>query len=61
MNAVLNDPSFGNNPLVIKVKEFAGKYLSDYVIPDEQVSWLNTLKAAVPYLLKAGRFIFSLL
>jgi len=59
---VINDPRWGNNPLIIKVKEFQGKYLSDYVIPKEQADLLKTLvKEVGPWLLKAGRFLFSLL
>lgn len=61
LNEVLANPELAKNPLVIKVKEFQGKYLSDYTIPKEQADLLQTLKAAVPYLLKAGRFILSLL
>lgn len=61
LNSIINNPQLGSNPLVIKVKEVAGKYLSDYVIPADQVTILNTLKTAWPYILKAGRFLFNLL
>jgi hypothetical protein len=61
LNSIINNPQLGSNPLVIKVKEVAGKYLSDYVIPADQVTILNALKTAWPYILKAGRFLFNLL
>jgi len=61
LNSIINNPQLGSNPLVIKVKEVAGKYLSDYVIPADQVTILQGLKAAWPYILKAGRFLLNLL
>ena len=61
VSEVLNNPALGKNPLIIKVKEFAGKYLSDYVIPKEQAGILQALSAAAPYLLKIGRFLLTLL
>jgi hypothetical protein len=60
LSSILNNPQLGSNPLVIKVKEIAGKYLTDYVIPADQVTILDGLKAAWPYLLKAGRFLLNL-
>jgi len=61
INSILNNPQLGSNPLVIRVKEIAGKYLTDYVVPADQVTILQSLKTAWPYILKAGRFLFNLL
>ena len=61
INNVLNNPDLGSNPLVIKVKSVMGKYLTDYVIPADQATLLTGLKAAMPYLIKAGRFLLNLL
>jgi len=61
INNVLNNPELGSNPLVIKVKSVMGKYLTDYVIPADQATLLTGLKAAMPYLIKAGRFLLHLL
>jgi hypothetical protein len=61
INNVLNNPELGKNPLVIQVKSVMGKYLTDYVVPADQATLLAGLKAAWPYILKAGRFLFNLL
>jgi hypothetical protein len=61
VNEVLSNPELARNPLVIKVKQFQGKYLSDYVIPTEQADILKTLKDVAGFLLKAGRFLITLL
>jgi hypothetical protein len=61
INEVLSNPALGSNPLIIQVKQYAGKYLSDYVIPKDQVDWVKVLSEAGKWLLKAGRFLFALL
>lgn len=61
ISEILNNPQLGSNPLIIRVKSFAGKYLSDYVITKEQADWVKVLGEAGKWLLKAGRFLFALL
>jgi hypothetical protein len=61
MNDVLSNPELARNPLIIKVKELQGKYLSDYVLPKDQLDVLKAIRDALPYLAKVGRFLISLL
>jgi hypothetical protein len=57
---ILNRPEFANVPLVLKVKQAAGKLGADIVLGRQEVDKLGWLKTGFRFLMDAGRFIIKL-
>lgn len=61
LDQVLAQPLFSQSPLVVNVRQVTGQFGSDIVLGQEESDTLGWLKAGLPFLMSAGRFLLNVL
>jgi len=61
LDMILSQPEFGQSPLVVAVSRVTGQFGSDIVLGREESDSLGWLKAGLPFLITAGRFLLNVL
>ncbi len=61
LNAVFSQPGFSSEPFVVQVQQAAGALGTDIVLSPEDSSSLGWLKAGLPYLAAAGKFLLGVI
>jgi len=56
---ILSQPAFAQNPFVVNVSQVAGQFGSDIILGAEQSESLGWLKAGLPFLMSAGKFLLN--
>ncbi len=59
INQILSQPAFAQSPLVIDILQVTGQFGSDIILNQQQSDSLGWLKAGLPYLISAGKFLMN--
>ncbi|HOP26386.1 MAG TPA: hypothetical protein PLM22_00690 [Candidatus Sabulitectum sp.] len=61
LNAIFSSPGFSQEPFVIQVQQVTGALGTDIVLSPEDSGSLGWLKAGLPYLAAAGKFLLGVI
>lgn len=61
LNQILSGPGFSQSPLVVQVSQVTGALGADIVLSQEDSDTLGWLKAGLPFIAGAGKFLLSVL
>lgn len=56
---ILSQPAFSQTPFVVNVSQVAGQFGSDIILGQQESESLGWLKAGLPFLMSAGKFLLN--
>ena len=59
IDQILSQPAFAQSPLVVSVRQVTGQFGSDILLGQQESESLGWLRAGLPYLMSAGKFLLS--
>ncbi len=59
VDQILSQPAFAQSPLVVNVRQVTGQFGSDIVLGQQESESLGWLKAGLPFLMSAGKFLLN--
>ena len=59
VDQILSQPIFADSPLVVNVRQVTGQFGSDIVLGQQESDSLGWLKAGLPFLMSAGKFLLN--
>ncbi len=59
LDQILSQPVFSQSPLVVNVQQIAGQFGTDIVLGQQESDSLGWLKAGLPFLMTAGKFLLN--
>ena len=59
LDQILSQPAFSQSPLVVNVRQVTGQFGTDIVLGQQESDSLGWLKAGLPFLMSAGKFLMN--
>lgn len=59
VDQILSQPAFAQSPLIVNVRQVTGQFGSDIVLGQQESESLGWLKAGLPFLMSAGKFLLN--
>ncbi len=59
VDQILSQPAFAQSPLVVNIRQVTGQFGSDIVLGQQESDSLGWLKAGIPFLMSAGKFLLN--
>lgn len=59
VDQILSQPAFAQSPLVVNVRQVTGQFGSDIFLGQQESDSLGWLKAGLPFLMSAGKFLLN--